>query len=146
MLWQWPFQAPSESVSFRMTKPVQHRSQFSTSEQMSHSHADQCVLWQLSLPLCNCFLLKQQSLYEVVSSLFLSQSSESFKYLLFDPLPYLTRDSVYKGLIESGFSDTACNSCCENVFHMQINQKPRILCENFSSLLFSAVSSTVFQP
>ena len=43
-----------ESVSFRMTKTVQHRSQ-STSEQMSHSNADQCVLWYLQLPLCNCF-------------------------------------------------------------------------------------------
>ena len=49
------FKLRGESVSFRMTKPVQHRSQFSTSEQMSHSNADQCVLWYLPLPLCNCF-------------------------------------------------------------------------------------------
>ena len=38
------FKLQGESVSFRMTKPVQHPSQFSTSEQMSHSNADQCVL------------------------------------------------------------------------------------------------------
>ncbi|WP_419642310.1 hypothetical protein, partial [Thiolapillus sp.] len=55
-------------------------------------------------------------------SLFLSQSSQSFKHLLCDPLPCLTGDGLYKSLIEWGFSDTACDSCCENVFHMQINQ------------------------
>ena len=39
------FKLQGESVSLRVTKTVQHRNQFSTSEQMSRSHADQCVLW-----------------------------------------------------------------------------------------------------
>ena len=45
ILWQWRFKLQGEFVSFRVTKPLQDRSQFSTSEQMSHSHADLCVLW-----------------------------------------------------------------------------------------------------
>ena len=139
------FKLQGESVSFRMTKPVQHRRQFSTSDQMSHSHADQCVLLQLPLPLLSV-LLKQQSLYEVVNSLFLSISSQFFKPLLCDPMSYLTRDSVQKGLIEWGFSDTACDSCCENVFDMQINQNLGSsvrTSRRFHFLQFQALSSSL---
>ena len=52
---------------------------------------------------------------------------------------------------ELGFSDTACDSCCENLLLMQKKKKkkkkskPRILYKSFSSLLFSAVSSTNIQ-
>ncbi|WP_419635764.1 hypothetical protein, partial [Thiolapillus sp.] len=73
-------------------------------------------------------------------------SSQYFKSLLCDPLPYLTRDSVYKGLIEWGFSDTACDSCCENVFHMQINQNLESSVRTsrpFYFLQFQALSSSL---
>ena len=36
------FELQGESVSFRMTKPVQHRSQFLTPEQMSHRQIGVC--------------------------------------------------------------------------------------------------------
>ena len=121
ILWQWRFKLQGEFVSFRVTKPLQDRSQSSTSEQMSHSHADLCVLWQLPLPLCNC---SSEVVVFISSSqcLFFPQRVQSFKCLLCDPLSYLTRVSVQKSLNEWGFSDTACDSCCENVLLVQINQ------------------------
>ena len=145
ILWQWRFKLQGEFVSFRVTKHLQDRSQFLTSEQMSHSHADLCVLWQLPLPLCNC---SSEVVVFISSSqcLFFPQRVQSFKCLLCDPLSYLTIDSVQKVLIEWDFSDTAYDSYCENVFHMKINRNLGSSVRTFHPFHFLAVSSTVFQP
>ena len=76
-------------------------------------------------------------------SITLQTSVERLSYVTLQDPPTLSCFLHLHSTSELGFSDTACDSCCENLLHMQKKKsKPRILRKNFLSLLFSEVSST----